>query len=224
MRSPAIVSPVRILTDGVELAGDLTVPEDAATLVVFVYGSGSSRLDPQGRASAEQLNERGHATLLIDLLTAAEDDEERKTRHLQYDMTRLAGRLAEVTRWAVRQEGLRQLPLAYLGTGSGAAAALIAATLLPDLVQGVISHSGRPDLAGAAMDEVTCPVLLLVGGQDHELVGENQAARSRIKRAPIDLHMVPRAGPLFDEPGTRQEAAGRAAEWLSNRVAEGPKD
>ena len=58
---------------GLELLGDLVVPESPGGLVVFAHGSGSSRHSPRNRLVARALNERRLATLLLDLLTVDEE-------------------------------------------------------------------------------------------------------------------------------------------------------
>jgi putative phosphoribosyl transferase len=54
----------------VRLAGYLTIPENAAGVVLFAHGSGSSRHSPRNRYVATVLNQAGLGTLLLDLLTA----------------------------------------------------------------------------------------------------------------------------------------------------------
>jgi hypothetical protein len=65
--------PVRIDSAGVSLNGDLTMPDPAIGMVVFVHGSGSSRFSRRNRAVAEVLTHAQLGTLLTDLLTEAEE-------------------------------------------------------------------------------------------------------------------------------------------------------
>ena len=55
-----------------EIKGSLVVPQGARGIVIFAHGSGSGRFSPRNRFVAEQLNARGIATLLVDLLTESE--------------------------------------------------------------------------------------------------------------------------------------------------------
>jgi putative phosphoribosyl transferase len=80
----------RIAAAGVELDGDLTVPAHAHGLVLLAHGSGSSRHSPRNRAVADALSQPGLATLLVDLLTAAEEDIDARTRQLRFDIGLLA--------------------------------------------------------------------------------------------------------------------------------------
>ena len=71
---------VRFDTGDAVLAGDLTVPTEASGVVVFAHGSGSSRHSPRNRAVANDLQGAGLATLLMDLLTADEEELDARTR------------------------------------------------------------------------------------------------------------------------------------------------
>ena len=78
-----------------ELIGSLRIPKKAFAVIVFAHGSGSSRLSPRNVAVARALNDRGMATLLFDLLTAAEEVD----RVNVFDIPLLAGRLIDAVRW-----------------------------------------------------------------------------------------------------------------------------
>src|SRR5438128_2116149 len=78
---------------GVELQGDLILPEVTRGVVLFAHGSGSSRFSSRNRFVAQQLREAELGTLLIDLLTPAEEAIDDRTRHLRFDINLLANRL-----------------------------------------------------------------------------------------------------------------------------------
>src|SRR5438067_12938534 len=158
------------------LTGDLVMPSRAAGLVLFAHGSGSSRHSPRNRFVASVLHQGEFATLLLDLLTPAEEQVDLATGHLRFDIELLAERLLEGTDWLQRETETRQLPLAYFGASTGAAAALVAAAERPQLIQAVVSRGGRPDLAGSALQKVEAPTLLIVGGEDRSVIGLNQRA------------------------------------------------
>src|SRR3954452_15432779 len=86
--------PARIEAGPVSLEGNLSVPDGARGVVLFAHGSGSGRHSPRNRFVARQLVAAGLGTLLIDLLTEAEERAEMYTRHLRFDIALLAGRLA----------------------------------------------------------------------------------------------------------------------------------
>ncbi len=202
-------------SDGVALGGALRVPPDATGLVVFVHGSGSSRHSPRNNSVARYLEGRGFATLLFDLLTPAEAADRRNV----FDIELLTGRLLDAAGWARRRPELGRLPLALFGASTGAAAALMAAAEPSAGVGAVVSRGGRPDLAGAALARVTVPTLLIVGGDDREVLALNRAAASEIP-GECRIAVVPGAGHLFEEPGTLARAARTAADFLETRIAE----
>jgi putative phosphoribosyl transferase len=182
------------------LDGDLITPADAAGVVVFAHGSGSSRHSPRNRMVAARMQEAGYATLLMDLLTAGEDEIDSRTRQFRFDIPRLASRLTGAIRWLSDRPDTAEMPVALFGASTGAAASLMAAAEVPDHVQLVISRGGRPDLAGDALPRVQAPTLLIVGGRDLEVLDLNKAAAVQL-RAPIEIAVVPGATHLFEERG-----------------------
>jgi dienelactone hydrolase len=196
------------------LDGDLVVPEGAAGIVLFAHGSGSGRQSPRNRHVADMLNEAGIGTLLVDLLTPAEDDVDRFTAQHRFDIALLARRLTAAVDW-VRREAAPDLPVGLFGASTGAAAALVAAADRPDDVGAVVSRGGRPDLAGVALSRVRAPTLLIVGGEDREVIALNRLALEALGAAEKQLVIVPGATHLFEEPGALDEVARLAAAWFS---------
>ncbi len=194
------------------LAGTLHLPRDAKALIVFAHGSGSSRLSPRNRTVAEGLNGHGFATLLFDLLTA---NEERDRANI-FDIPLLADRLGDAMLWLDAQP-VGNLPLGLFGASTGAAAALVAAAIMPERVGAVVSRGGRPDLAGDALDRVRAPTLLVVGGADYGVIELNQQALARLV-APKALEFVPGATHLFPEPGALEAVIARAAKWFKRHL------
>ena len=209
---------VRVNAGMVTLEGDLVVPEDAAGIVLFAHGSGSSRLSPRNRWVAHELRERGLATLLIDLLTAEEEAVDLETARLRFDIGLLADRLVGATGWLMRNRETRELRIGYFGASTGAAAALVAAASRPASVAAVVSRGGRPDLAGDALPRVEAPTLLIVGGDDLEVLELNREAYDRLS-CEKKLEIVPRASHLFEEPGTLEAVARLAGDWFVRHLA-----
>lgn len=196
------------------LRGDLRAPPDARALVLFAHGSGSSRRSVRNRFVADALNRAGFATLLFDLLTEREDRDPRA----RFDIDLLARRLRLALSWAQRDIARDGWPVALFGASTGAAAALILAAQRPDEVVAVISRGGRPDLAGdAALRSVRAPTLLLVGGEDHEVLALNRHALARLGRH-AQLIVIPGATHLFEEPGALEAVAEHAIAWLARHV------
>ncbi|WP_181787336.1 dienelactone hydrolase family protein [Streptomyces phytophilus] len=206
------VESVTLRIAGTRLSGDLTMPDEAAGLVLFAHGSGSSRHSPRNQAVAAHLNGRGFATLLLDLLTPAEDQADAITREHRFDTTLLARRLTGAADWLAART--TDLPIGLFGASTGAAAALITAARSPELVKAVVSRGGRPDLAAGALADVRAPVLLLVGGHDDTVIELNEEAAQRLT-APHELRVIPGATHLFPEPGALEEVAAAAADWFT---------
>lgn len=206
---------VQILSMGVRLEGIVSIPEDPHGLVVFVHGSGSSRNSPRNQFVAETFQEGGLATLLFDLLTSYENEIDLRTRHLRFDIDLLAGRTAGVLEWLDLQPFAHELKRGLFGSSIGAAAALMAAVELPDKVAAVVSRGGRPDLAGPALPKVQAPTLLIVGGNDEEVIDLNEQALAQMQRgSEKKLMIVPGASHLFEEPETLEYAAQLARDWF----------
>jgi dienelactone hydrolase len=198
------------------LEGDLVVPPGASGLVLFAHGSGSSRHSSRNRYVAGELQRGGLGTLLFDLLTPAEEEVDAETAHLRFDIQLLTARLLNATEWIVRDRELSRLPIGYFGASTGAAAALSAAAVMPDVVRAVVSRGGRPDLAGDALQFVQAPTLLIVGGNDDVVIGLNQIALQQIPaEAEKELKIVPGATHLFEEPGALEAVATLARDWFT---------
>ena len=195
------------------------MPPAARGLVVFAHGSGSSRFSPRNRFVAGVLEEAGLATLLVDLLTTAEERVDLRTREHRFDVELLAGRVEEAVRWAGSDERTRGLPVGLFGASTGAAAALVAAAREPDVVRAVVSRGGRPDLAGPALAEVRAPTLLIVGGDDELVLELNRQAAQAMAGAEADLVVVPGATHLFEERGALERVAELARDWFVRRLA-----
>lgn len=210
---------VTVPVGGAEVAGDLVMPPLATGMVLFAHGSGSSRHSPRNRAVAARLNAAGFGTLLLDLLTAEEDLIDARTAELRFDVGLLTERLVGAIDWLARGEQ-RDLPLGLFGASTGVAGALCAATVRPGAVRAVVSRGGRPDLVADALDQVTAPVLLIVGGRDTTVLELNQEAAARLT-VTHELKIVPGASHLFEEPGALDQVADLAADWFRRHLEPG---
>lgn len=197
----------------VRLMGDLVVPAGANGIVVFAHGSGSSRYSPRNLAVAERLQAAGLVTLLFDLLTEDEADD----RSLVFDIGFLSQRLIAALRWIRGEPGIGALPAGLFGASTGAAAALVAASRVSG-VGAVVSRGGRPDLAGDALDEVTAPTLLIVGGDDGDVLTLNREAQRRLA-GESRLEVIPGATHLFEEGGALERVADLAAGWFHTHLS-----
>jgi putative phosphoribosyl transferase len=204
---------IQVQAGSVTLEGDLQVPDRALGVVLFAHGSGSGRHSTRNRYVASELQEAGLATLLLDLLTPAEEAVDQPTAHLRFDVHLLADRLVAATRWLTNEPTTRFLPLNYFGASTGGGAALVAAAASPGEVAAVVSRGGRPDLAGDALPRVRAPTLLIVGGRDLTVLDLNRAAMARM-RTEVRLEVVPGATHLFEEPGALEMVAHLARDWF----------
>jgi putative phosphoribosyl transferase len=202
---------VSIATPAGDVEGALDLPTGASGVVLFAHGSGSSRFSPRNNFVAGVLRAAGIGTLLMDLLTAAEDEIQRT----RFNITLLTERLALAADWLAASEAARALPLGLFGASTGAAAALQLAAERKTAVAAVVARGGRPDLAGqVALARVKAPTLLIVGGRDDGVIELNESAFLHLNcKKRIDI--VPGATHLFEEPGTLEEVARLARDWFS---------
>lgn len=220
LRIPVETGPALGPVHAQPLEGNLIVPATATGLVLFAHGSGSSRFSPRNRLVARKLQAEGLATLLIDLLTPAEEARDARTAELRFDIPMLARRLVEVIDWLADDPDTRALPLGLFGASTGGGAALMAAVERPARVKAVVSRGGRPDLADAVLPRVQAPTLLIVGGEDAPVIAMNQEAFDRL-RCEKRLWIVPGATHLFEEPGALDQVANLAGDWFTRHLAEG---
>jgi putative phosphoribosyl transferase len=214
-KPPANSAPKEICIDigTAVLEGTLVLPPEALAIVLFAHGSGSSRHSSRNRYVAQVLQSEGIGTLLFDLLTGDEEAIDQITAELRFDIRFLADRLYKVTRWLMQRPDTKHLRFGYFGASTGAAAALVAAAELRGAIRAIVSRGGRPDLAGDALNAVTCPTLLIVGEKDQPVIRMNQAALSRLS-CEKSLIIIPHATHLFEEAGALEEVARIATQWF----------
>ena len=206
---------VHIRSGAVTLGGELVLPEGAQGVVVFAHGSGSSRHSPRSHFVAQTIHDAGIGTLLFDLLTREEETEDRYTRHLRFDIGLLAERLVDAT-YSIKGE-FDYLHVGYFGASTGAAASLVAAAELGEIVGAIVSRGGRPDLARNALPRVKAPTLLLVGERDSPVIALNEEAYAQL-RCEKEVEIVPGASHLFEEPGALEQVAHLAANWFQRHL------
>ncbi len=202
---------VSILADTVRLQGILGLPSHAQGVVVFAHGSGSGRFSPRNNFVARVLQNAGIATLLVDLLEESEDWDRQKV----FDIDLLTNRLLANAHWLRQQPETRGLMLGYFGASTGAGAALQAAAREPHEITAVVSRGGRPDLAMEYLPLVQASTLLIIGGEDKQVISLNEAAYAQLG-CHKELVIVPGATHLFKEPGARDKVAQLAQEWFAS--------
>jgi pimeloyl-ACP methyl ester carboxylesterase len=203
---------------GGAIDGDLSVPDRATGIVLFAHGSGSSRLSPRNRKVARELQDGGLATLLFDLLTPMEEEEDKRTGQLRFDVKLLADRLVTVIDLVAEGLGEGAFRIGLFGASTGSAAALIAAAKRPKIVRAIVSRGGRPDLAESALASVRAPTLLIVGAQDPQVLQLNMNALAQLKCIKR-MEVVPRATHLFAEAGTLEQVSWLARDWFNQHLS-----
>jgi dienelactone hydrolase len=202
---------IKIPAGKATLEGNLSIPGNAGSIIVFAHGSG--RLSPRNIFVSENLERSGFGTLLFDLLTADEERLDNITAELRFNISFLTERLERATEFLRREPDTKGLGLGYFGASSGAAAALSASVKYKSAVKAVVSRGGRPDLAESILGKVTAPTLLIVGGYDAEVLELNRSALGKIN-AVKELDIVPRATHLFEEPGALEKVSALAVGWF----------
>ena len=216
-RPPAPQSITIPLPSGGSLQAELAIPLNAHGLVVFAHGSGSGRLSPRNRHVAERLAKAGVASLLLDLLTEPEAEEDALTRRYRFDIPRLTDRILLALDWCATQSETRRFPLGVYGASTGGAVALIAASARPNLVRALVLRGARSDLAGPAISRVHAPTLLLVGALDPEIREINEETLREL-RGEKALKVIPGASHLFEEPGALDRVAAATVDWFARHL------
>ena len=212
------ISPIRIpVSRNAAIEGNLTIPPNSKAVVTFAHGSGSSRFSPRNQYVAKSFNDNGLATLLVDLLTTEEEQIDMSTAEYRFNIDLLAQRLIAATEWLKLDPSTQNMAFGYFGASTGAAAALMGAAKLPEDIKAVVSRGGRPDLAAAYLGEVRAPTLLLVGGDDPEVIELNQQALDLIS-VEKKLVIIPGATHLFEEPGKLDEVAKLSVDWFRRHL------
>jgi len=198
------------INDSIKLPGILDIPKNSEAIVIFTHGSGSSRNSSRNLFVARQLQNAGFSTLLFDLLTEEED----RVYENRFDIPLLANRLEAATKWLLKGKIMQNFKIGYFGASTGAAAAIIAAANLGIKIKAIVSRGGRPDLAGQALENLHVPILLIVGGDDLDVIRLNKQASDLIP-GETKINIVPEATHLFEEPGKLEEVAKLAVNWFS---------
>lgn len=204
---------VLISAENVTLEGILHLPLAAQGLVLFAHGSGSSRFSRRNHFVATLLNQAHLATLLFDLLTPTEEAQDLITMEYRFDIPFLATRLNSATEWCQEQIGLQNLPIGYFGASTGGGAALVSGAKNNSLVKAIVSRGGRPDLADTALPLVKAPTLLIVGGEDPQVIELNKLAMKKMTNI-NKLEIIPGATHLFEESGALEQVAAFSRDWF----------
>lgn len=214
---------IAIPADDAMLKGVLTIPPDAYAIVVFAHGIGRGHWSSRNQSIADALHQAGLATLLwhcgpdLDWMTEQEQQLDGRSAEGEFGIELLARRLETVLDWLYCCPDTESLTTGLFGVGAGAAAALIAASVLPDDVGAVVSLGGRPDLARDVLKHVEAPTLLIVGEMDEEAIALNQLGAGELQ-CEHRIMIVADAGQRFEEPGTLDHAMRLTCDWFVSKL------
>lgn len=203
------------------LEGCLVMPSQASSIVVFGLDNNRCFRDSQTQYIAQSLNNIGIATLLLDLLTSAEESVDLATRHLQFDSFSLAYRLMGATDWLQQHFTKPSLNIGYFESGERTAASVIAACERSSVVKALVSRGLHPDLGGMALASVTTPTLLIVGGNDQESINFNQDAFKHLATTK-QLEIIPGTTHHFEEPQALERLAQLTCQWFQRYLSRTP--
>lgn len=203
---------VSIPVRNVTLHGELTIPAKAEAIVIFSSANRDGKDNRGNQLTARNLNHHHTGTLLLDLLTEEED----KLYHNRFDIELLTKRLAGVTEWLHDQTYAKDCMLGYFGTGTGAAAAIKAASYLPQ-VSALVLKGGRPDLAMDNLPNVEAPTLLIAGRLDYDVLRLNKEAYVQMN-CEKRLHVIEGATHLFEESGVTERVAELTVDWFEKHL------
>jgi len=205
---------IEISVDGKKVYGDLNMVESSKGIVLFAYGSGSSRFSTRERFVSSKMNEAGISTLFIDLLTKEEEIIDEETREYRFDIPLLADRLYAAIHWAKRDARTKNMEMGLFGGSTGASACLIAVAKNPGEIAAVVSRGGRTDLADEKLPQITAATLFIVGGDDYEVLELNKTSFGLLKCKNKKIEIVFGATHLFEEEGKLEEVADLAVKWI----------
>lgn len=207
-----MIEEIIIQYNGHAFTGHIYSVSKPKSWIIFALGSGSSYKSIRNNSVAQELALAGHATLLFDLLTVDEDQH----NDSRFNIPLLGQRLLSATQWLMNSKYyIKKTPLAYFGASTGAAAALTAIAHAPKDTPffSVISHGGRPDLVDEnILSTIQVPTLLIIGGEDHEVIKLNEYAAQYIPYCEITV--VPGATHLFEELGALEQVTKLSIKWL----------
>lgn len=203
--------------NGYHVEGTLSLPVKAQSLIIFSHGHGRSTLIPHEHRLALRFQEEGFATLTFDTFDLKKEIPS-DAKALQV----LSNGLITTTNWIHSHSEYKSLDLAYFGSGTGAAAAIKAASEMGSTIKSIVSLSGRVDLVKPEFKTVIAPTLLITGELDFQLVNVNKHALDELSVAK-QLAIVPGASHLFEEPDKLNEAAKIAVSWFKKYLRRNEK-
>jgi len=197
------------------IKGNLYIPSKSKSIIIFVHGSGSNRFSTRNEFISKYFNEHGFATLLVDLLTEKEKEEDTITKHLRFDLELLTQRLISITEWILSNQLTKHLLIGYFSSSTGTAAALNASIKFNE-IGAIVSRGGRTDLVeNNILHKIVTPSLFIIGGKDDSIISINKRAYKEITSTDSkELSIIPNASHFFEEQGKMEEVSKIAIQWF----------
>jgi pimeloyl-ACP methyl ester carboxylesterase len=201
-------SEIKLDLPDVSVAANLSQPVDPDALVIFVHGPGGSHSNSQYNLVADVLNENNISTLIVDLLTAEEDQDQTINTNIEF----LRPRLVRLTEKAIEQFAFDKLPVGYFGIGAGASTSFEAAAFLGDRIKAIVCLGAQAELS-KNLKEVKASTLLIEGSLDNDNIEVNKGTYDQLT-CDKKIEIVNGASQSFGEPGALNEAATLASAWF----------
>lgn len=210
---------IEVSEDGVRLKATLGLPQKPRGLVLFAHGTGHGRQSPKNQYIAEAFNREGYATLLVDLMTPEEADDDLN----RFEIGLLVHRLRACLNWARTQKELSTVPFALYGTHTGTAAALMLAAQSSHAIDAIVSRSGRPDLVTEILPQLSVPTLFLVGAEDRSVLRLHEQAFMQM-HGERKLHPIREAGAFIDTDLQMEEIVRESLRWVERNFRDRRSD
>lgn len=208
---------LRIQAERAWLDALLAVAPDVSGLIVCATPFSPVLRDSRENYAATAYRDRHYATLIVNLLTAYENERDPDVR---YDIALLDHRLKAVLTWLDQQPGLSGLPLGLQASGTVAAAAVRLATREPDRISALVSRAGRCDLAGAEpLRRLKTPLLMQVPGLNPELISPSTQAYAHVGGTKQWCEYA-LASATYAEPGVLEVVTRDACQWFAQHLPE----
>ena len=204
------------------LFGDVTLPPRPRALVILASADGDRIFARGNEVIATRLVEAGFATLVVNLLTPSELREDAETAELRFDQSLVASRVMRVVRWVHAQEQFSKLEIGCFAGGLCAGSVLASAAVRP-IIKSVVCRGARFELAGALLDRVSAPVLLLAGERDTAHLAANRQALLRLPRT-SHLRILTGSRHLLDDPADLERVSRAAVDWFTRTLALAAED
>ena len=196
------------------LSARVNVPPHSGSAIVIATGA-----EPQlERVLTTALHDAGHGVIELGLLTPLEQRIDHLNRRQSADADKMAARLLFAAEHLAAHPVTDDLPLAFLGVGPYAAAALIAAAAHPEPARlaTVVCIGGRTALAGDAIAHVPVPVLLVAGGHDYPSLRMNRDAYDQLPEG-TSLEVLSATTAQLTTSPAREEVLRLVTHWFDGR-------